>query len=125
MIFRDRRAVSMDAAEVVEADARPPVEDWGIRTRYVPHSDGSLTVCDTQDVEPILEFNKARQNDGHDYYTRDRSMVAVADMPLVVYQDLMKAGIVGMNGRRTDQKALRRFLNDPDNRVFRINAMRL
>lgn len=102
------------------------VDDFGYRSFIVPHADGSVTVGDwCPDVSPLLDFNKSRQNDGHDYFTKDRSMVAIADIPLTVYTELRKLGIIGSNGRRTDQKALRRWLNDPDNRAFRIATLRL
>lgn len=106
--------------------AQELVDNLGYYTLIRPNADGSLTAgtyC--PDIEPLLDFNKARQNDGHDYFTRDRSMVAVADLPLTIAEQLRKLGILGGQGRRTDQKALRRWLNDPDNRVFRINPLRL
>lgn len=67
-----------------------------------------------QDVEPTLEFNKAQFNE----FTSSRDkwgdgMTKVASIPLSVYMDLVKRGIAH------DDAAMKRWLNDPDNALFR------
>jgi hypothetical protein len=79
-----------------------------------------LTVERVQDVEPIIEYNKALANDAPTNWRGD--MHRVASIPFVIIEkhknetgvDLMK-----------DEVALRRFLNDPDNRMFRTKLGRL
>ena len=37
-------------------------DDGWIKTKFHPHNDGTFTIESVQDVEPILERNKALQN---------------------------------------------------------------
>jgi hypothetical protein len=73
----------------------------------------------TQDIEPIIEANKAafntfssaRESFGDGMTLNGRSHVA--SIPAVIHAKLTREGII------RDPKALRRWLNDPDNAVFR------
>lgn len=65
-----------------------------------------------QDVEGIVEENKADLNDCTSL-DRFGEMRRVASIPLTVYMDLQARGIID------DQAAMKRWLNDPDNRFFR------
>lgn len=48
----------------------------------------------SQDTEPILEMNKAKQSMGREYYARDKDMWKVASIPIgVQYEWLHKFGI--------------------------------
>lgn len=42
-----------------------------------------------QDVEPILDLNKAKQSAGREYYARDKDMWRVASIPVVVQMEWM------------------------------------
>jgi hypothetical protein len=79
---------------------------------YVEADGDSLVVCNTQDAEPIIENNKRLYN-LNDGYSPSRLTRRVASLPMVVYFDLKKRGILD------DPKAFSRWLNDPDNRFFR------
>ena len=66
--------------------------DW-IETRWHEgETDDQFVVERRQDVEPILNENMRRQNDGSDGYTPSRDLMKqVASIPLVVAEQWMKA----------------------------------
>jgi len=68
------------------------------------------TITAEQDVNEVIEANKAAYNDAPDRYGE---FTRVAQIPMVIYWELKKKGILD------DQVALKRWLNDPDNRFFR------
>jgi len=68
------------------------------------------TITAEQDVNTVLEANKQAYNDASD---RHGEWSKVASIPMVIYMDLKAKGIVD------DQAAMKRWLNDPDNRFFR------
>jgi hypothetical protein len=63
-----------------------------------------------QDVSDIVEANKSEFNEDHGRYGE---WAKVASIPLSVYYDLKAKGIVD------DPVAMKRWLNDADNRAFR------
>lgn len=71
------------------------------------------SVTAEQDVTAVLEANKKAFNDAPERYGE---WARVAQIPMVIYLDLKKKGILD------DQAALKRWLNDPDNRLFRTRA---
>lgn len=70
------------------------------------------TIETSQDVTDLVESNKSQFNDTDE---RDRygEMTRVASIPMNVYFDLKKQGILG------DQKKMKAWLNNSDNRFFR------
>lgn len=77
-----------------------------------------------QDVEPIIEANKAQYNDPgrpdpHSGYRK------VASIPMVTMIELMKRGVVSPGGKILDKNAMRKWLNDSDNRAFRTRPEHL
>ena len=68
------------------------------------------TITAEQDVTAVIEANKQAYNDAPD---RHGDWSRVAQIPMVIYMDLKKAGIID------DQVAMKKWLNDPDNRFFR------
>lgn len=78
-------------------------------------SDGTTWIERVQDVEPILKETKALFNNAPEFGRYKRDMVKVASIPVVIYEEYLKRGIDLLK----DDAALRRFLNDPDNRAFR------
>lgn len=68
------------------------------------------TITAEQDVSAVIEQNKRAYNDAPD---RHGEWSRVAQIPMVVYMDLKKQGILD------DQAAMKKWLNDPDNRFFR------
>lgn len=72
----------------------------------------SFVLSREQDVTQILKDNKEQFNesDKRDPYGHWNK---VASVPMVLYYDLKAKGILG------DPKALKKWLNDPDNKAFR------
>lgn len=93
------------------------------RFRY-DHTDDTFVVEKVQDVEDILEYNKtsyAYHNHKANRQWYSDSLHKVASIPQVVIDHYRARGIDLM----TDDEALRRFLNDPDNRLFRTRPGRV
>ena len=67
-------------------------------------------IAKTQDVTAIIEANKAEFNAAPE---RWGEFTKVGSIPMVVYYELERQGIL------QDQKALAKWLNDPDNLAFR------
>lgn len=92
----------------------------GITEWFHATDDGEgFTIEQTQDVEPLIEANKvafnsftsARDSFGDGLTLNGKSHVA--SIPAVIHAMLKRQGII------QDPKALKRWLNDPDNAVFR------
>lgn len=80
----------------------------------------------TQDVEPILDFNKAMITEGHDGYNPARDMRHVAKVPTVIYEGWQKEfcakeGVArfGNRDRKRWMAFLKLKLNDRDNKFLR------
>ena len=83
----------------------------GLLTEYHADAlDDAVTIRRVQDVEPILENNKALYTEG-DGYTPSRDLKRVASIPLSVVEDWMKEGINIFD--KNCAAAIRRKLNDP------------
>lgn len=72
----------------------------------------NFVIESVQQTTPIVEANKEEFNNSR-ASTRGEEFVKVASIPLTIYFDLKKRGIAN------DPVALKRWLNDPDNRAFR------
>jgi hypothetical protein len=81
--------------------------------------DGAIVIRNAQDAAPIVEDNKRLLAEGGDGYSRSRNLRRVASIPLVLWLDLGKKGIL------RDRRRLRAWLNDPDNRFFRTAPGRI
>lgn len=81
-------------------------------TSYWHYDDATDTALieKRQDVSDILDANKAEFNEDHGRYGE---WTKIASIPLSVYYDLKAKGIVD------DPVAMKRWLNDADNRFFR------
>tara|TARA_A100000171_G_scaffold46022_1_gene50380 strand:- start:959 stop:1291 length:333 start_codon:yes stop_codon:yes gene_type:complete len=86
--------------------------------------DGGYTIEEKQHIKSVLEANKIRQNQ-----FRKNSLIGntqrhwqqVAEIPSLVYMDLMKK--FGDPKKDPDaQKKWKKWLNDIDNRYFRTNG---
>lgn len=77
------------------------------------HEDGSLTIQTTQVVDEIAEENKQAFNQFDERANWKGEMHRVASIPMSIYYDLKRKGILD------DPSAMKKWLNDPDNRVFR------
>lgn len=81
--------------------------------RHVFNYDDStdeVTITAEQDVSSLLDVNKSEFNERHG---RFGELTKVASIPNVILVELKKNGILN------DQKAFKRWLNDPENRFFR------
>ena len=87
-----------------------------IRTTYAD-SDGNLVVKAESNIGPIIEANKAKYNQT-DERTRWGNGQMVADIPFAVIEDLNRQGIL-RGFAVLDQKRMKAWLNNPDNRFFR------
>ncbi len=75
-------------------------------------SDG-FALHTSQDVEPILDSNKAKQNAGREYYAQDPDMWRVASIPATVQLKwLVEDGIDIYNPDHAER--IKKKLNDPD-----------
>ena len=80
-------------------------------------SKGKEMIIQTQqDTTDLIESNKFEYNNHDEGWGEGR---LVARIPLSIYAQLNKQGIT------KDQKAFRRWLNDPDNRCFRLRGGRI
>lgn len=84
----------------------------GITRYWHDNEDGTYTVETDQDMSAIIEQNKKLSNET-DKHTKYGEWSRVASIPLSVYYDLKAKGIVD------DPKAMKKWLNDPDNKYFR------
>ncbi len=75
-------------------------------------SDGSAVIETRQDVEDVVEANKADFN-AQSGFSGD--FHHVARIPLVIYEELMRKGIA------QDPQRLKAWLNDSDQRAFRTH----
>ena len=102
-----------------EVDAH---EDWGVHTRMFDNVDG-VAVETVQDVEPILEANKADFNSGG-HTSPTGALKKIAEIPLVVYQ--MWRDMYGIDALDPNHRpAVRRLLNSSDWQHLRTAPGRL
>lgn len=95
----------------------------GILTQFEFVGNDAINVKRTQDIEGILERNKADQNDKSflNGYTESRDMKHVARVPLIVLEQWAKKYGLQKNeifGEKMTE-ILRKELNDPDNLFLR------
>lgn len=93
----------------------------GIKTELIfDDSEGKLHINEVcEDVEPLLNLNEIRQNDGSGGWSESRELRCAASIDLVTWLDLERRGIAN------DPARLKRWLNDSDNRKFRTALFRV
>jgi hypothetical protein len=85
-------------------------------TEYLHSDDGENFILErVMDVEPIVEMNKIAQSEWQGKRWGD-GLQHVATIPLNILADLKAKGILD------DQKAFFRWLDNPDNRLFRTKT---
>ena len=90
----------------------------GLRIDYSETDDG-LALHYTQDVEPLLDLNKAKQNAGRSYYAADPDMWKVASIPIVVqYEWMRRYGIPDVT-KPEYQPLIRKLLNSNEWRYLK------
>jgi hypothetical protein len=90
------------------------------RTSVVHDTDSGLVIETRQDITDIIDsnYNQRKHTDKHTRWGDDIFDNKIASIPMTVFDELNKRGIV-RGFHVIDQKAFRKFLNDPDNKVFR------
>ena len=84
----------------------------GITKYWHDNQVGTVTIESDQDVKAIMEANQFGRKE-MDKHTKWGEMSRVASIPLTLYYELQKKGILD------DQAAMKKWLNDPDNELFR------
>lgn len=85
----------------------------GLQTWYEDLGGDEFALHTVQDVAPILEMNKAKQNMGREYYAASKDMWRVASIPATVQMKwLVEDGIDIYNADHADR--VKKKLNDPD-----------
>lgn len=103
---------AVDTTFDLPADAPLSVLD-GVRRDFVHVDDDTFAVTETQDVEPILDFNKAHATDGSGGWSPSRELRHVARIPLTVaHKWLVEHGVDVLN--KDHKAAVRRLLNSSD-----------
>ena len=90
--------------------------ELGITKYWHVKDNGEYVVETVQDVTGIAEYNKRSYNNTDKKW---KDVNKVASIPLSVYYELKRQGIAD------DPKALRKWLNDSNNQVFRTRQGRL
>lgn len=100
-------------------DSRPFSFDPETRLRktFHYHDNGSFTIEEVQDYEPIIEANKREQN--ANLSTKGEVMRRQARIPLTLLFRLKQEGILD------DPKRFQKWLEDPINRNFRTRTDKL
>ena len=85
----------------------------GMKTVYEDLGGDNFALHYEQDVEPILDMNKAKANEGRDYYAASNDIWRVASVPASVQLKwLIEEGIDCFNPEHWDR--VKKKLNDPD-----------
>lgn len=87
-------------------------------TEWFEDTDKGFAIHYQQDVEPIIELNKAKQSMGRAFYAKDPDMWKVASIPIgVQYKWLVEHGVDVM--KREHWPKVKRLLNDPEWRYLK------
>ena len=88
--------------------------------------DDNLHVETKQDVQPILDLNKADSNANSSRFRRSEEMEHVARIPMVVVEDwINRFGINAMAPSEEDTIRITALLNSPDYAYLKTRNMKL
>jgi hypothetical protein len=100
------------------------VDDIGIEKTYFADGDGGIVIQTSQDITALIEENKAQYNSTDERKRWGDGWEKIGSIPLSMIQTLNQMGI--MKGFAiVDQKKMKAFLNDPENRHFRTRPGRI
>lgn len=88
-------------------------KEIGQKQYWHDHEDGSVTIQTVQTIDDVAEANKSAFNQVDERAGWKGDMHRVASIPMSVFYDLQRKGILN------DPVAMKKWLNDSDNRVFR------
>ena len=108
----------MDTRRLLDHDTNTGITEW---YHFDPETQGFLIEYE-QDVEGILELNKAVVNDNVGWKGEFHH---VACIPLTIMMTLAEQGIVTVAGQVLDQKRYKAWLNDSANAHFRVKRGRV
>jgi len=92
----------------------------GVHTAiHTEDGDGTFHVVKTQDIQPTLDYTKYLREQPVNRKADDRH---IAEIPLVLFAKLIRDGIMGSEG---DSKAILKWLDKPENKVFKTVEGRL
>ena len=101
-----------ETSRLLEYDA-----ERGLRIDFIADGD-KYHLKYTQDVEPLLDLNKAKQTAGREYYAADDDMWKVASVPVTVQYEWMRR--YGCDPLKPENhKFLAKLLNDPEWRYLK------
>lgn len=86
------------------------------------HEEGKFIHHVQQDLEPVIDLATQMREEHHKVGARtgdEHHMVPIAEIPLMVYEQAVREGWYD------DSAAWRRWLNDPQNAVFRVTPGRV
>lgn len=94
--------------------------ETGIRRLFHFDDETEMVTIETQqDIEAVLEMNQRLRHDVDERAGWKGDLHLVGQIPPTIYYDLKRRGILD------DQAALRRWMNDSDNRCFRTRTGRV
>lgn len=97
-----------------------PDDATGIETVLHGTDEGGIVIEHRQDAQDIIDTNKQIYNEFDERARfKGEHFHRVASLPLVVYFQLKRDGILD------DQRRLKKWLNDPDNKYFRTRPGRI
>ena len=108
----------MERRRLLDHDAQSGLTEW---YHYDPDTEG-FVIETTQDIEGIIELNKAVVNDNNGW---KGDLHHVAHIPLSILMQLAQQGILTVAGQILDEKKYRAWLNDPSNSAFRVKRGRI
>jgi len=88
----------------------------GVTNYFHALGDGTYVSEDVVDIEPTKDLNRKLFNDAPTRWKDTNNHIA--SIPLPIYFDLKRKGVVA------DRKAFLKWLQDPDNSVFRVRPGR-
>lgn len=103
------------AGGVIQGPEEPVKTD--IVTTY-HEEDGKAILKYEQDVGPVIEAIKRHET--KPWLSKEKEFKAVAEIPMIVYAEWAKQHGMTYKQAMEDPAAMRRFLNDPDQSVWRI-----
>ena len=97
-----------------------PISKDIVDTNFISDdSEGKIHIERKQDVTPVIEENKIKQSLGEGV-SKTKELNHVASIPLVIVEQLAKQGIMSPTGDIVDHIRFKRWLNNSDNRAFRV-----
>tara|TARA_Y100001938_G_scaffold18321_1_gene22661 strand:- start:9 stop:356 length:348 start_codon:yes stop_codon:yes gene_type:complete len=100
-----------------------PGDQSSVKTNLIiDEAEGKTHIENVQDVEEIIKANKIAQNEGayKSKALKDAKGYRVARLPNIIVHQLAKKGILTITGQVLDKPRFFKWLNDSDNRHFRI-----